>query len=162
MRSRVGAATDSPTLCGFWGTPPTSESGARVLLDGRGYTEKTMERAVPILPADDLAVAKAFYVERLSFSVTFEASEDGRSGLLGLERGTIQLTLDSPMKGHGRDACVALHVDDTDAYYREWSPKVTVLRAPRDEEWGARTFDLLDPSGNTIFVMGPASGKKRG
>jgi catechol 2,3-dioxygenase-like lactoylglutathione lyase family enzyme len=127
----------------------------------RGYSEKTMERAVPILPADDLGVAKAFYVDRLGFSVTFEASEDGRSGLLGLERGTIQLTLDSPMKGHGRDACVSLHVDDTDAYYREWSPKVTVLRAPRDEEWGARTFDLLDPSGNTIFVMGPVSGKKR-
>ena len=120
-----------------------------------------MERAVPILPADDLAIAKEFYVDRLGFSVTFETSGDGRSGLLGLERGTIQLTLDSPMEGHGRDACVSLHVDDTDAYYREWSPKVTVLRAPRDEDWGARTFDLIDPSGNTIFVMGPVSGKKR-
>ena len=56
-----------------------------------------MERAVPILPTDDLAAAKAFYVDGLGFRVTFEASEDGRSGLLGLERGTIQLTLDSPM-----------------------------------------------------------------
>ncbi len=119
-----------------------------------------MERAVPIFPANDLAVARAFYVDGLGFSVTFEASGDGRSGLLGLERGTIQLTLDSPMEGHGRDACVSFHVDDTDAYYREWSAKVTVLRAPRDEEWGARTFDLLDPSGNTIFVMGPVSKMK--
>jgi catechol 2,3-dioxygenase-like lactoylglutathione lyase family enzyme len=118
-----------------------------------------MERAIPILPAEDLAAAKAFYVNGLGFRVTFEASEDGRSGLLGLQRGTIQLTLDSPMRGHGRDACVSLQVDDADPYYREWSAKVTVLRAPRDEEWGARTFDLLDPSGNTIFVMGPAGGK---
>ena len=118
-----------------------------------------MERAVPILPADDLAAAKAFYADRLGFRVTFEASEDGRSGLLGLERGTIQLTIDSPMEGHGRNACVSLYVDDTDAYYREWSAKVTVLRAPRNEEWGARTFDLLDPSGNTIFVIGPVSGE---
>jgi hypothetical protein len=62
-----------------------------------------VERAVPILPADDLAVAKAFYVDGLGFRVAFEVSGDGRSGLLGLERGTIQLTLDSPMKGHGRD-----------------------------------------------------------
>jgi catechol 2,3-dioxygenase-like lactoylglutathione lyase family enzyme len=131
-----------------------------VFLSGRGYSEENMERAVPILPTDDLAVAKAFYVDRLGFRVTFEASEDGRSGLLGLERGTIQLTLDSPMKGHGRDACVSLLVDDADAYYREWSAKVTVLRAPRDEEWGARTFDLLDPCSNTIFVMGPVSGTK--
>src|SRR5271157_1486822 len=121
-----------------------------------------MERAIPILPAEDLSTAKAFYVNGLGFRVTFEASKDGRSGLLGIERGTIQMTLDSPMKGHGRNACVALQVDDADAYYREWSAKVDVLRAPKDEEWGARTFDLLDPSGNTIFVMGPVSGADQG
>jgi catechol 2,3-dioxygenase-like lactoylglutathione lyase family enzyme len=119
-----------------------------------------MERAVPILPAGGLAVAKAFYVDGLGFRVTFEASQAGRSGLLGIERGTIQLTLDSPMEGHGRNACVSIHVDDTDAFYREWSAKVPVLRSPRDEAWGARTFDLLDPSGNTLFVMGPLGGKK--
>jgi catechol 2,3-dioxygenase-like lactoylglutathione lyase family enzyme len=114
-----------------------------------------MERAIPILPTEDLTTAKTFYVDGLGFQVTFETSHDGRSGLLGLERGTIQLTLDSPMNGHGRNACVSLQVDDADIYYREWSAKVAVLRGPKDEEWGARTFDLLDPSGNTIFVMGP-------
>jgi catechol 2,3-dioxygenase-like lactoylglutathione lyase family enzyme len=121
-----------------------------------------MERAIPILPAEDLATAKAFYVDGLGFRVTFEASEDGQSGLLGVERGTIQITLDSPMKGHGRNACVALQVEDADAYYREWSAKVNVLRAPKNEEWGARTFDLLDPSGNTIFVMGPPAARDSG
>jgi hypothetical protein len=53
-----------------------------------------------------------------------------------------------------------LQVDDTDRYYREWSSKVDVSRPPKDEEWGARTFDLLDPSGNTIFVMGPVTNEK--
>lgn len=117
-----------------------------------------MELAVPILPAYDLAAAKAFYVDGLGFHVTFEVSADGRQGLLGLKRGTIELTLDCPMQGHGREACVSLRVDDSDVYYREWSAKVPVLRAPRNEDWGARTFDLLDPSGNTIFVMGPVRG----
>lgn len=116
-----------------------------------------MERAIPILPAEDLAVAKTFYVDGLGFRVAFEASEDGRTGLLGLERGTITLTLDSPMDGHGRNACVSLQVNDADVYYHEWSAKVPVLRPPHDEDWGARTFDLLDPSGNTIFVMGPVA-----
>lgn len=119
-----------------------------------------MERAVPILPAEDLAIAKSFYVDRLGFGVTFEVSDDGHSGLLGIARGAIEMTLDSPMKGHGRNACVALHVDDTDRYYREWSSRVDVLRAPKDEEWGARTFDLIDPSGNTLFVMGPVTGAR--
>jgi len=117
-----------------------------------------MERAIPILPTEDLAAAKAFYVGGLGFHVTFEVSEDGHSGLLGLARGTIEITLDSPMEGHGREGCVSLQVDDTDSYYREWSLMVNGLRPPKDEEWGARTFDLLDPSGNTILVMGPLTG----
>jgi catechol 2,3-dioxygenase-like lactoylglutathione lyase family enzyme len=114
-----------------------------------------MERAVPILPADDLAAAKAFYVDSLGFHVTWEASSDGHTGLLGLERGGLQLTIDCPMSGHGRNACVSLLVDDVDAYYLEWSAKVRCHRAPKNEEWGSRTFDLPDPSGNTLFVVGP-------
>ena len=114
-----------------------------------------MERAIPILPVDDLAVAKAFYTSKLGFEVAFEASEDGKSGVLGFARGAIHITVDSPMDGHGRNACVALEVDDVDRYYDEWSKSVGVLRAPKNESWGARTFDLLDPFGNTIFVMGP-------
>lgn len=113
-----------------------------------------MDRAIPILPADDLGVARDYYVTKLGFSPAFEASEDGRTGLLGLERGTIRLTIDAPMEGHGRDACVSLEVDRVDDYYAEWSARVPVLRPPRDEPWGARTFDLIDPFGNTIFVMG--------
>lgn len=123
--------------------------------------DMTLERAIPILPADDLAQANRFYVDKLGFSVTFEASQDGRTGLLGLERGMIRLTLDCPMEGHGRHACVALEVDDADRYYDEWRRNVDVLRPPHDEAWGARTFDLLDPFGNTIFVMGPVAGVDR-
>jgi catechol 2,3-dioxygenase-like lactoylglutathione lyase family enzyme len=114
-----------------------------------------MELAIPILPVDDLAAAKAFYVDGLGFEVAFEASDDGRTGLLGLRRGTIEVTLDCPMDGHGRHACVSLRVANADSYYDEWSARVAVKRAPIDEPWGSRTFDLIDPFGNTIFVMGP-------
>jgi catechol 2,3-dioxygenase-like lactoylglutathione lyase family enzyme len=121
-----------------------------------------MERAIPVLPTEDLATAKAFYVEGLGFQVTFEASEDGHTGLLGVARGSIELTLDCPMNGHGRNACASLYVDDADLYYREWSARVAVPRAPKNEEWGARTFGLQDPSGNTIFVMGPVREEEQG
>jgi catechol 2,3-dioxygenase-like lactoylglutathione lyase family enzyme len=114
-----------------------------------------MERAIPILPVDDLVVAREFYVDRLGFSVRFESSDDGRTGMLGVERGGIAITLDCPMAGHGREACVALEVQNVDDYFREWSTRVPVRRTPRDEPWGARTFDLLDPFGNTLFVMAP-------
>ena len=114
-----------------------------------------MERAIPILPADNLHTAKEFYVDRLGFAVRFEATEDGRTGLLGVDRGTISLTLDCPMSGHGRDACVSLQVEDADAIFDEWRSRVEIQRAPKNEPWGARTFDVIDPFGNTIFVMGP-------
>ena len=109
-----------------------------------------MERAVPVLPGDDVSVAKDFYVRGLGFEVTFEASEDGKNGLLGVERGGIALTIDCPMSGHGRDACVSLQVENADKYYDEWKQRILVKRPPRDEEWGARTFDVIDPFGNTI------------
>lgn len=114
-----------------------------------------MERAVPIMPADDLAEAKRFYVDALGFEVSFEASTDNHRGLLGVKRGGIAITLDCPMDGHGRQACVSLEVDDADRYHAEWSGRVPGVSAPTNQAWGARTFDLTDPFGNTIFVMGP-------
>jgi catechol 2,3-dioxygenase-like lactoylglutathione lyase family enzyme len=114
------------------------------------------ERAVPILPGDDLQVAKEFYVAKLGFQVDWEWSEDGHSGLIGLARGGIELTIDVPMAGHGRNACVSFRVDNADAYYDEWRGKVEIPHGPKDEFWGARTFGLTDPFGNTLFVIGPA------
>jgi uncharacterized glyoxalase superfamily protein PhnB len=114
-----------------------------------------MERAVPILPGDDLAVMKEFYVRGLGFEILFEVTDDGRTGLLGVERGSICLTIDIPMSGHGREACVSLQVHDADAYYQEWAQRVAIVRPLQNEEWGARTFGLQDPAGNSIFVIGP-------
>jgi len=114
-----------------------------------------MERAIPILPADDLRVAREFYIDRLGFAIRFEATQDGTQGLLGVARGTIWLTLDCPMSGHGREACVSFEVDDADAYYEEWRHRVEIRHPPKNEPWGMRTFDVIDPFGNTIFVMGP-------
>ena len=87
-------------------------------------------------PLTTFASAQTFYVDGLGFQVAFQASDDGHSGLLGVARGTIELTLDSPRDGHGRHACASIHVDDTDAYYREWSDKVTVLRPPKKTRRG--------------------------
>lgn len=113
------------------------------------------ERAVPILPGDDLAVAKQFYEGKLGFTVLYMATDDGTNGIMGVERGTIELTIDCPMSGHGREACASLRVHSADAYYDEWRDKVDIRRAPVNEEWGARTFGFQDPFGNTLFVIGP-------
>ena len=38
-----------------------------------------MEKAIPVLPADDLSAAKHFYVDGLGFRVTFEESDGTRA-----------------------------------------------------------------------------------
>ncbi|MDZ7630322.1 MAG: glyoxalase superfamily protein [Gemmatimonadaceae bacterium] len=120
-----------------------------------------MERAVPILPVDDLRIARTFYVDALGFTATFEWTPDGVNGLLGVARGGIAITLDCPMDGHGRNACVSLEVADADQYHREWSARTTIPDVPKDEAWGARTFSVADPFGNTLFVIGPARDPQR-
>lgn len=113
-----------------------------------------MSIAVPNLPSSDLFVAKQFYVETLGFEVVFESSEDGHSGLIGLEREGMRLNVDSPMAGHGRKACVSLEVDDIDSLFQEWSAKIEGLQPPVEQPWGARTFGFQDPDDNTLFVLG--------
>ena len=88
----------------------------------------------------------------------FEATENGRDGIMGLARGTVELTIDCPMSGHGRKACVSLRVNDADSWYREWHSKAKIPAPPRNEAWGARTFGFQDPFDNTIFVIGPVAG----
>jgi uncharacterized glyoxalase superfamily protein PhnB len=117
-----------------------------------------VERAIPILPSDDPDVAKRFYVDGLGFSVAFQASYPHASGegcIIGLERGSLRIHLDSPMPGHGRHACLLLEVDDADDRYEEWVSTVEIRRPPEDQAWGAPTFDVIDPFGNTLFVVGP-------
>jgi catechol 2,3-dioxygenase-like lactoylglutathione lyase family enzyme len=133
----------------YWDEDPTAPGASTRRAGGA-------ELSVPILPADDLAIARQFYVDALGFGVTFDTSEDGDTGLLGLQRGGLELTIDAPMDGHGREAAVSLHVADADALYAEWSQAVEALERPKSEAWGARTFSVIDPSGNTLFVIGPA------
>jgi len=110
------------------------------------------------MPIDDPEVARRFYVDGLGFQTVFEARyphEDTEGTIIGIERGSIRIHLDSPMPGHGRDACVYLDVEDADACYEEWRTKVTIDEPPQDQLWGARTFSVMDPFGNSLFVVGP-------
>ena len=91
-----------------------------------------MELAIPILPADDLRAARAFQVDTLGFAVCVAATEDGTIGLLGRARGPMWLTIDAPMTGHGRRACVSLHVESADRYDAEWRERVPIDRPPPD------------------------------
>ena len=50
-----------------------------------------MELAVPVIPADDIGIAKQFY-EKLGFDVTFETG-DGKTGMIGVKRGSMEIVI---------------------------------------------------------------------
>jgi catechol 2,3-dioxygenase-like lactoylglutathione lyase family enzyme len=89
------------------------------------------ERAIPILPMDDPAKARRFYVDSLGFRELFEGHY-GRDGtILGFERGGLRINLDCPMSGHGREACACLEVLDADAVFEQWRAKIAIRDGPR-------------------------------
>jgi len=113
------------------------------------------ERSIPVFPMDDPAKARRFYVDGLGFRELF-AGHYGRDGtILGFERGDLRINLDCPMPGHGRAACACLEVTDADEIFEQWRARVPIPHGPKTEDWGARTFTVIDPFGNTLFVIGP-------
>ncbi len=115
-----------------------------------------MALAIPNLPSSNLSIAKAFYVGRLGFQVFFEETDNGITGIVGLERDGMRINIDAPMSGHGRQVCVSLEVEDIDRLYTEWSAALGLTEQPAIQPWGARTFGFQDPDDNTIFVLEPA------
>ena len=83
--------------------------------------------------------------------------------VLGLERGTIQLTLDSPMKGHGRDACVPSMwmtlstITAAARCVRIWFPRQ--LSKPGARAEGAVLFECSHP-GQRRSQFGPVAAAK--
>ena len=66
-----------------------------------------MERAIPLLPVEDLDIAKEFYVQRLGFGVRFEHRGEGRDGLLGVERGSSEAGAVEPHAGEDQRLAAA-------------------------------------------------------
>ena len=103
--------------------------------------------------AVDLEKSRAFY-ERLGASF----------GDVGPGQGIINATLGESRLifevGHANPAgagpIMLVDVPDADAMYAELQAEgVTIDDPPVDEPWGRR-FNVRDPSGNTIALLGPA------
>lgn len=68
-------------------------------------------------------MAPSPFTSRVAFTTV-----SGNGRLVPLRRGTLQITLDCPTEGHGRNACVSLRVNSADECYDGWRAKIPVLR----------------------------------
>ena len=105
-----------------------------------------LTRAVPVLPARDLANAIAFYRDVLGFETAFEMGD-----YAVVARGPVELHLDATAPPA---APISARVDvaGIDALYAAVEPSGAVKADERLETkpWGLRQFSVLDPSGNRI------------
>lgn len=118
---------------------------------------------ITVLPVRDIAASCAWYKATLGFETVYlhEGEHAGEAtNYAVLRRGAVDvhLILDEPPP-HRAEWTVAgrgylyLLARDVDAIHREaTSAGAAVTRGLQTESWGARAFNLADPSGNAIHV----------
>jgi len=119
-------------------------------------------RAVLVLPVGDMKQARAWYESVLGFETAYLHDDpvedpDGNYAILRRDGAEVHLILDEPPRNHpwttAGTGYLFLIVRGVDAVYQQVQAKrVTVTRPIRQESWGARAFQLTDPSGNLVLV----------
>lgn len=108
-----------------------------------------------------LAESKAFYVDLLSFGVTFEnefylllhtPNHEAEISFLLPNHPSQQPVFQQPFQGSG--IYLTIEVDDVDGIYEALRNKgVEIKVAIRDEPWGDRHFAIQDPNGVGIDIV---------
>jgi catechol 2,3-dioxygenase-like lactoylglutathione lyase family enzyme len=112
----------------------------------------SFSRAVPVIPAKDVAESAEFF-KRLGFSV---ATPMENYAIVERDSAEIHLTK-SLVSAPERTGCY-LVVTDIDAMHSELVSKGVGLQPPIRQPWGLREMYVVDPSGNLIrFAEGAES-----
>lgn len=107
---------------------------------------KALLRAVPVLATPSLVDSASFW-EAAGFTVERYSADFASAYSDGVE---LHLVESAPS---GRDRGEAyLHVRDVDAVHAAWAAAGLPVTELRDEPWGMREFDLVDPGGNRVRV----------
>lgn len=134
------------------------EDGARL---AKARAKPTLIAAEPQLFVADIAASCAFYTQKLGFAVAFvhgdppfyaQVVRDGaRINLRRLDRPVLDVVLRE--REHLLAATIVL--DHAQPLFLEYQAAgVELVQALRTEPWGARTFAVRDPDGNSILFAG--------
>jgi uncharacterized glyoxalase superfamily protein PhnB len=125
-------------------------------------SESSFVRAVLVLPVADMKQARAWYANALDFKTVYLHDDpaedpDGNYAILRRDGAEVHLILDEPPRDHPWTSAgtgyLFLIVRGVDAVCQQVRAKgVRATRDIRQESWGARAFQLTDPSGNLILV----------
>ena len=119
-------------------------------------------RANLVLPVSDMNEAREWYERALSFDIVYLHTcppEDtvGNYAILKRDGAEVHLILDEPPRDHpwttaGTGYLFLVVRGMEDVFEQVRARGVEVTRGLVRESWGARAFQLTDPSGNLILV----------
>ncbi|MGH9223827.1 MAG: bleomycin resistance protein [Acidimicrobiales bacterium] len=114
--------------------------------DWLGAWSKSLVRAVPVLHTDDLDASIRFW-EAAGFEVHRFGDDFASGEREGLEVHLVQ------RRPEGRDRGEAyIHARDVDAVHAAWAEAGLPVTELRDEPWGMREFNVVDPGGNRVRI----------
>ena len=139
----------------------TTQPTAKTEAETPRTDQRPPTRVFPSLCYDNALGAIAFLTSAFGFTATeVYAADDDPSRIahaeLSLPSGGGVMLGSAPRpdgwpnpRGHGSTYCVVDSDDEVDALFeRAVAAGATVLREPRDEDYGGRDFVVLDPEGN--------------
>ncbi len=112
-----------------------------------------MEKVVPVLQIDDSDDAKAFYVDKLGFTLDFEwRHEPGFPVFMGVKRGDLYLHLSEHGKGHPGTE-IYVFVDDVEAWRKRCDDHGVAISQPLEAKpWGSTEMAITDPFRNLLRI----------
>jgi catechol 2,3-dioxygenase-like lactoylglutathione lyase family enzyme len=119
-------------------------------------------RAVLVLPVREMKEARTWYADTLGFETVYlhddpEDDPEGNYAILRREGAEVHLIRDEPPREHSWTTAgsgyLFLLVEGIDALFAQVTGKgIEIRRGIVEEDWGARAFQLTDPSGNLIRI----------
>ena len=117
----------------------------------------TIKRIMPLLNSDKLEALKAFYTTHLGFEVTFDGK--GYLGLKSPDEPHAEIGFMKPCSEEsvaaGGQCRLCLEVDDVDGEYARLSKLDLADEPPKDNPWGDRAFEIVDPGGFKLYIYKP-------
>ena len=122
---------------------------------------------MPSLTVNDLKASEAFFTG-LGFEIEDRWEKDGQLLGLMIKAGEARLGLSQDdgkkgkdrVKGTGVRIYIEANGDIDQVAARAKAAGVTLDSEPHDSDWGARTFDVTEPSGFLITIASPSTPKK--
>jgi uncharacterized glyoxalase superfamily protein PhnB len=131
-------------------------------------TEKSaiVRQLVPLLAVSDVQRSVEFYRDRLGFTLTGQAENEGKLFWCSMARDGSAIMLqeakdeDGPAKERGRGVSFYFVCEDADAVYAELTSRGLQIGAPTVASYGMKQVAVPEPDGYYLCFESPAAAVK--